>query len=127
MRWARQGNVGIRCGSTSGIVGIDVDQGADTSHLDLPPTVTVLTGKPGARHLYYRLPDGAVIRNSAGRIAAHVDVRGEGGQLVYPGSIHPDTGKAYQWAPGCSPAEIAVAELPQSITERLLPEPAAAV
>ena len=53
LAWAAQGNVGLRTGQASGVVVIDVDPGGDVSGLDLPGTVTALTGRPGAYHLYY--------------------------------------------------------------------------
>ncbi len=122
--WAGQGNIGLRTGSISGVVVIDLDPGADVTGLNLPPTVTVLTGREGGRHLYYTA-NGTQIGNSSGKLAPHVDVKGENGQVVFPGSIHPDTGKMYQWAPGCSPTEIGLASLPLSILNKLKDKPAA--
>jgi Bifunctional DNA primase/polymerase, N-terminal len=116
--WARAGNVGLRTGAISGVVVVDIDEGADTSALDLPRTVTVVTGK--GRHLYYQAPS-IPIHNSASKLAPNVDVRGEGGQVVFVGSIHPDTGGAYRWAEGRSPEEIEVAPLPAWIVGRLSP------
>ena len=120
-QWIGEGrNIGVRTGATSGIVVIDEDtaKGGSTSALGLPRTATVLTGG-GGRHFYFRLPRGVQVSNSAGKLAPHVDVRGEGGQVVYPGSIHPDTGQAYAWAPTLSPDDIELAELPQAIVDRL--------
>jgi len=98
LEWARAGNVGLRTGSNSGIVVIDLDPEADLSGLPhgLPPTLTVLTGRPGGRHLYYRCTEPCP--NSAGRLGPHIDVRGDGGQVVYPGSVHPDTGRRYEFS-----------------------------
>jgi predicted P-loop ATPase len=48
-------------------------------------------------HLYFRWPEnGATIRNSTSKLANHVDVRGEGGYALLPGSVHPD-GTVYEW------------------------------
>ena len=117
LSWTEQGNVGFRTGQTSGIVVIDVDPGADISGLDLPPTVRVNTGRPGGFHLYFRCTK--AIGNSAGKLGKHVDVRGDGGQVVFPGSVHPETGQRYEWAVGLAPWEADVAELPAYIIERL--------
>ncbi|HUT58123.1 MAG TPA: phage/plasmid primase, P4 family, partial [Phycisphaerae bacterium] len=117
LAWAQKGNVGLRTGQASGVVVIDVDPGADVSGLDLPPTVKVNTGRPGAFHLYFRCT--RAIGNSAGKLGQHVDVRGDGGQVVYPGSVHPETGRRYEWAMGLAPWEVEVAELPQHILHRL--------
>lgn len=115
--WATQTNVGIRTGSASGgLVVIDIDQGADLSSLDLPDTVTVITGS-GGLHLYYRTDE--AIRNSASKLAQKVDVRGEGGQVVAVGSIHPETKKMYRYAHDLSPAEINVQPLPSWVIEVL--------
>ncbi|MFB3893611.1 MAG: bifunctional DNA primase/polymerase [Phycisphaerae bacterium] len=117
LAWAAQGNVGLRTGRVSGMVVIDIDPGADVSGLDLPGTVTALTGRPGAYHLYY-LCD-APLGNSSGRLGPHIDVRGDGGQVVFPGSVHPDTGALYTWAEGHEPWNVEVAVLPAEIIERL--------
>lgn len=117
LAWAEQGNVGLRTGQASGTVVIDVDPGADISDLDLPPTVRVNTGRPGGFHLYFRCTK--AIGNSAGKLGKHVDVRGDGGQAVFPGSVHPDTEQRYEWAGGLAPWEVEIAELPAHILQRL--------
>ena len=115
--WATQTNVGIRTGAVSGgLVVIDIDQGADLSSLDLPDTVTVITGS-GGLHLYYRTD--VTIKNSASKLAPKVDVRGEGGQVVAVGSVHPATKKMYRYAHDLSPAEVNVQPLPSWVIEVL--------
>jgi hypothetical protein len=62
-------------------------------HGPLPATRESTTGR--GRHLWFRttpLP----IPNSAGRVGVGIDVRGEGGYVVVPPSLHPD-GPAYHW------------------------------
>lgn len=49
-------------------------------------TLTALTGRSG-QHLYFRQPDGARLRNTAGRLGYLIDTRGTGGYVVGPGSI----------------------------------------
>jgi hypothetical protein len=117
LAWAAQGNVGLRTGRISGVVAIDVDPGADVSGLDLPGTVTALTGRPGAYHLYYLCAE--PLGNSSGKLGPHIDVRGDGGQVVFPGSLHPDTGALYTWAEGHEPWNVEIATLPAVIIERL--------
>jgi hypothetical protein len=63
--------------------------------LDLPETLTVITGK--GRHLYFQWPQGAVIKNSAGQLAAGLDIRVDGGCAVIPPSVH-SSGKQYAFA-----------------------------
>lgn len=117
-RWARAGNVGCRTGHASGVVVLDIDtaKGAEIP-ANLPETPTVITGS-GGRHYYFRAPVGRT-RNSVGKLAPHVDLRGDGGQVVYPGSIHPETGKPYLWAPNLSPDDVELAELPPWIVAKL--------
>lgn len=116
--WAAQGNVGLRTGAASGIVVVDIDPGADTEHLpgDLPPTVEVRTGR-GGRHLYYACS--RPCPNSASKLAPHVDIRGDGGQVVYPGAVHPETGVQYEWVYG--PDEYDIADLPDWVLDALTP------
>lgn len=56
----------------------------------LPPTLTVRTGS-GGRHKYFRCP-GTHVGNSAGQLGRGLDVRGAGGYLIAPPSVHPDGG-----------------------------------
>lgn len=111
LKWARLGNIGLRTGGPSGIVVIDLDENADTSGLNLPDTVTVLTAR--GKHLYYRC--NRAVRNSCGKLGPHIDVRGDGGQVVFPGSVHPQTGSVYQWASWRAPGQVELAILPDGI------------
>jgi putative DNA primase/helicase len=65
-------------------------------------------------HLLYQVPTDQIIRNSVGRIARGVDVRGDGGYIVAPPSIHP-SGRPYCWLPGRSPWECPCAPLPTTL------------
>jgi Bifunctional DNA primase/polymerase, N-terminal len=85
--------IGVDC-AASGLVVVDVDvkNGIDgpgnwKAHVDghqLPSTFYARTPS-GGWHLWYRDPDG-MHRNSAGRVAAGVDVRAAGGYVLAPGS-----------------------------------------
>lgn len=114
---AQRGNLGLRTGTDSGVVVIDVDEGADAAALDLPPTVSVRTGR--GTHHYFRAPDGVRVSCSSGKLADHVDVRGDGGQVVFVGSVHPETGAVYRWVDGRSPDEMELADLPDWIVSKL--------
>lgn len=108
----RQGNVGIRCGRYSGIAVIDIEATSPMSPTDYPRTWTVRTGG-GGWHLYYRCD--RPVPNSCGTLARQVDVRGDGGQVVFVGGRHPDTGRLYEWwsKPAPQPAEFPYHLLPQ--------------
>lgn len=124
--------VGIVTGQGSGLFVLDVDvsdgkQGReslaalDDKYGKLPPTARVVTGS-GGWHLYYRLPAGCSIRNDAGkRLGAGLDIRGEGGQVVAPPTVHPGTGALYEWDKS-APAE--PAEAPTWLLELLEDSPA---
>lgn len=101
---AAGGNVGLRTGA--GVVVIDCDPGADD--LKLPPTVTVSTPR-GGRHYYFRY-DGS-LGNSVGKLAPHVDVRADRGQVACPPS------DGYQWVR--SPVDVDLADLPDWIVDAL--------
>src|SRR5262249_44721718 len=45
---------------------------------------------------------------------------------VYVGSIHPETGRPYVWAPGLSPDDVPLAELPARVLAALAPPKKAA-
>jgi Bifunctional DNA primase/polymerase, N-terminal/Primase C terminal 1 (PriCT-1) len=96
-------NWGLACGSGSHVFVLDIDgeEGAAAiqdlcrKHGDAwMETLTVNTAS--GRHLYFQYPVAAIVRNSAGKIAAGLDVRGEGGYVVVPPSIHPN-GHRYSW------------------------------
>ena len=88
-----EANIGIATGAVSGIFVVDIDGKAgkrtlhdlESRYGELPPTVTVKTGR--GRHFYFRL-NGGQIRNSAGRLGKGIDVRGDGGYVVGAGSVH---------------------------------------
>ena len=66
----------------------------EKQHGALPETVESIT--PRGRHLFFKCENGAV-RNSAGGPAPGLDIRGDGGYVVLPPSIHP-SGRAYVWS-----------------------------
>lgn len=100
----RDHGVGIATGRESGIFALDVDQydsyrDLERAHQPLPDTLTNLTGS-GGMHLVYRYPTGRTIRNSAStKLGPGLDIRGDGGQIVAPPTIHPN-GTAYEWDAG---------------------------
>jgi Bifunctional DNA primase/polymerase, N-terminal len=98
-------NVAIATGPNSGVWVLDIDgeegestlRRLETQHGALPATVESITGG-GGRHLFWRWPAGAEIRNSQVRAdLPGIDVRANGGFVVAPPSIHP-SGSAYAWS-----------------------------
>jgi Bifunctional DNA primase/polymerase, N-terminal/Primase C terminal 1 (PriCT-1) len=114
-------NVAIATGKPSGVFVIDIDDAEaelrklELEHGELPATVEVVTAR--GRHLWFKMPD-APVRNSAGKIAPGVDVRGTGGYVLAPPSIHP-SGRPYAWSVDSHNALAAAPEwLLAKITER---------
>lgn len=109
--WVEIGyNLGLRTGSRSGVVVIDDDQAKHAASGYTPPPTGLVVGSPtGGRHYYYRAPT-PCHGNSASKLAPHVDVRGEGGQVVFAGSAHP-AGGVYRIVSAEAPAELPTATL----------------
>lgn len=107
---------GVLTGTTSGVVVVDVDyrNGGDASleavegeRGTLPATLRVVSGSGDGFHLYFALPAGRVaVNDSAGKVlGAGVDVKGDGGMVVWPPSWHKSGGR-YALDPN-APVEIA--------------------
>jgi putative DNA primase/helicase len=80
-----------------------------TTHDPLPATPAVITGNLGV-HLYFRHPSGRV-PNSAGKLGPGLDVRGDGGYVVAPPSLH-RSGRRYAWDAEWRPDRVPLAEVP---------------
>ena len=121
-------NVAIACGPSNLLV-LDLDAAKKLSGprhgqqtltalaagREIPRTFTVASAR-GGRHLYFRQPDGAALRNTTGSNRAGlgplIDTRGHGGYIVAPGSDF--KGGTYRIEHGAS-----VAPLPSWITREL--------
>ena len=95
-------NIGIATGAPSDVWVLDIDgedgEGSllklESEHGALPPTIEVVTGK--GRHCYFRTGK-RKISNSVGQLGVGLDVRGDGGYVIAPPSIHP-SGRTYAWS-----------------------------
>lgn len=115
-------NLGIATGAASNLIVIDIDgPEGEQAYISLfgpmPVTVEARTGR--GRHLYFSLPEGVRVGNTAGKLGPKIDTRGDGGYVVAPPSIHPN-GHVYAWAVGRSPDEVDLAELPAQVLAKLL-------
>ena len=106
--WSKwpEANIGIATGSISGgiiVIDIDIDEdkgvyGDDSlrewerENGELPESWRAITGR-GGQHIYYRT-DKKI--NNATNLYPGIDIRGEGGYVVAPPSIHIN-GNEYQW------------------------------
>jgi hypothetical protein len=115
-------NIGIVTGDGLVVLDIDRDHGGfeslarlEAEHGLFPETVTVETGG-GGQHRYFLSTES--IRNSAGRLGDGLDIRGDGGYIIVPPSLH-RSGRRYQYANGLSPKEVETAPPPDWIIEEL--------
>jgi len=91
-------NIAIITGSISGVFVVDGDGeiGSRWIYENCPKTsVYAKTGRVGGCHCFYRIPPGVKIPNKVGW-KPKVDIRGEGGYVIAPPSIH-HTGNTYSW------------------------------
>lgn len=119
-------NVGVLTGFPAGIVVLDVDprHDGDTSlaalerqHGELPPTWRFLTGG-GGEHVVFAHP-GVAVPNSANKIGPGLDVRGEGGYIVAPPSVHM-SGRRYAVSVDHAPDDVTLAPPPPWLLDRML-------
>lgn len=114
-------NIGIATGRGLVVIDIDparADEGLSQFESALPTTPLVHTGSNG-RHHYLRGPDGVELKNSVSMLAPGVDVRGDGGYVVAPPSLHA-SGRRYSWDAGADIDDIAIAELPDDVFRRIV-------
>jgi hypothetical protein len=117
-------NVGIRTGAVSGLVVLDVDgpagRGSLRSLVDRHgrfPAVWVRTGS-GGWHAYLAHP-GVPVANSVRHLGDGLDVRGDGGYVVAPPSVHVAGGR-YRWQ-SAPPSELP--SVPAWLVELTMPPP----
>lgn len=87
-------NIGVVTGRISNIVVVDIDPRHGGSTKEFSRIITVKTKTGGNGEHFYFLYEGG-IQNHAG-IRPGIDIRGEGGFVVVPPSIHA-SGKQYEW------------------------------
>lgn len=114
--WAmhKQANVGLITGSISNLIVIDFDWDANRIY---PQSLRLINRHVGSQflvsktgngyHAIIRTKDAQEIRNIKvarkkidGKIYGLIETRGDGGYIVAPPSIHPDTGKEYRFTNG---------------------------
>ncbi|MDB4306323.1 bifunctional DNA primase/polymerase [bacterium] len=115
-------NIGVRTGPESRIWVLDIDPkhgGGMTlemlmeEHGSLPATPRQDTGGGGEHYVFSWPTNGREVRNSAGKVGPGIDVRGVGGYVVVPPSVHPDTKREYVWDEDDHPLKIEPAAAPE--------------
>lgn len=123
-------NIGIATGKVSGIFVLDIDERHDgfatlaaleKHHGELPPTWRFLTGG-GGEHILFRHPGGR-ISNSASAIGPGIDVRGDGGYIVAPPSLHM-SGRAYAISVDHHPDDVPLSPAPDWLISLVRPSSA---
>lgn len=122
-------NVAIATGAGSGVVVIDTDKKPDhgidgeetlraleLTHGPLPKTVMQITAGGGSQRFFHS--PGVPIPNSAGKVGPGLDVRGDGGYVIVPPSIHPNR-RIYEWEVLHHPDAVPLAGLPPAWIELL--------
>lgn len=117
-----EANFAAATGRASGFFAVDLDgkEGIDGFRLlqerygNIPRTVRVRS--PHGMHLWFRRY--SPIGNSVKRLALGVDVRGDGGYIILPGSIGKD-GRRYQFVKGHAMGEVGIADPPEWLKQLL--------
>jgi putative DNA primase/helicase len=117
MSWWTQwpaANIGIVTGSESGLFVIDFDADCELPEClrELPNTITAFSSR--GSHIYLRYPSGRTIGNRTKVGGLPIDVRGDGGYIVSPPSVHP-SGAVYTWQN--SPADYPLADAPVAVLD----------
>jgi hypothetical protein len=96
-RWP-DARIGIVTGIISGIVVVDIDprHGGKVEGAKFPSTLTSLTGG-GGWHFFYKHPMNQIIPNTTSFPEKGLDIRGDGGFVVVPPSLHA-SGVEYAWS-----------------------------
>jgi len=126
-----EANIGIATGDGLLVLDVDGEEGEKTLaaliavHGPLPATPEQRTGK--GRHFMFGVP--SEFRNSAKKLGAGLDTRGDGGYIIAAPSIHPN-GKRYTWIEGRKPSDVDIAPAPAwllaALTKRKVSEKASA-
>ena len=120
-RWP-DANIGVATGKVSGLVVLDADGPsglASLKSLQTPATTWLSqTGRvEGGWQQFFRHPGGDVrIGNKAG-LKPGLDVRGDGGYVIVPPSVHA-SGRRYEWR--TAPTDLPLAPLPNPVLRLLL-------
>ena len=121
-RWWREypkANVGVASGKVSDLIVLDVDprhggleslRQFEDENGPLPDVPAVRTGG-GGFHFYFKYLPG--LGNRVGLLPG-IDVKSDGGFVVYPGSIH-KSGRRYRWLYGRTPRKVSTAPFPASL------------
>jgi hypothetical protein len=92
-------NVGVATGGRIAVLDVDGEPGVfnlaqlEAEHGEI---LTTTSKTWSGHHLWFKVPAGVEIGNSTGRVGGGLDVRGSGGYVLAPPSLHP-AGVTYAW------------------------------
>lgn len=121
--------IGIPTGAKAGFWVLDIDTdrskgkdglGSLAAHgYDLSDLMDTVAGNTasGGYHIFFRYDPGRPVTNARGALKPFLDVRGEGGYIVAPGSIRAD-GNRYAWLN--PPDEMEIGDAPAWLMETIL-------
>lgn len=98
-KWS-DANIAIATGSNLVVLDVDPDKGGTSNGRDLPETIRSVTGS-GGEH-WYMQGDGERVPNSVELVGPGLDIRGDGGYVLAPPSLH-KSGRRYEWDSGAAP------------------------
>jgi hypothetical protein len=122
-----ESNIAVITGKLSGLIVIDIDSAEGMERYlaecgEIHETIRVKTGRADGEglHLYFKHPGDGIYQNMA-KVLPGIDVRGDGGYVIGPPSIH-NSGNTYTWD-NINPLEDGLddlMELPQEVKAMLL-------
>lgn len=126
----RRRNMGLICGAASGklvVVDLDTQKGPEAGEYwrgllavhnnGMQPDTWVQVTGGGGLQFFFTAPEGWTPPTFKAP-SVHVDVRGQGGFVMCPPSLH-TSGKPYEWEPGYEPWACELAEMPMWLCEAL--------
>jgi len=121
-------NWGVATGAVSAVFVLDIDGDAGKASIEalaaqgctLPDTLTVETGK--GWHVYFAVPAATHIQNSVSSLGAGLDIRGDGGYVLVPPSIH-QSGRSYLFRASLDPVN-PIASAPDWLLQRVVKQEA---
>lgn len=118
-RMSPDANIGLICGQVSGFFVLDCDSQQAIHEVTMRGMTRTLAARTAnGLHFYFKLPDFRV--GNRAKFLPGCDIRGEGGYVVAPPSIHP-SGKCYEWVGTATSDSIAAA--PNWLLDILRPKP----
>lgn len=117
--------VAMPTGALTGIVVLDVDckngvwgwDSLEEMGVNLTPHTWHSHTPSGGSHIFFSHP-GFETRNSAGRIGAGLDIRGDGGSIILPAPVG-----GYAWDAHLHPDLVPLARMPEWLIEATRPKP----